>query len=175
MTRTEAEDLLFHEARLLDNRQLDSWLELFTQDGLYWIPIDDAAPVRSQTSLVYDTPERRVERVDHLLNNYFPSQSPRSRTVHVVSNVICEPVSKIDGKTETDAEADGEHATVYSSQVIYEMRTGDYTQSGIGELQTIVARVEHQLRRVDGALKIARKKILLMNRDTWQGNLTFLM
>ncbi len=107
------------------------------------------------------TPERRVERVDHLLHDYFPAQSPRSRTVHLVSNVICEE------------SANG--VTIRSNQVIYEMRTGDYRQAGIGEISSIIAQVEHNLQLIGNDLKIKRKKILLMNRDTWQGNLTFLI
>lgn len=161
LTRAEAEDLLFHEARLLDDRRLDEWLTLFTEDGLYWVPIDDAAPVAANASLIYDDANRRAERVDHYLHNAFPSQSPHSRTIHAISNVI------------VDSHAVG--AAVRSTQVVYEMRTGDFTQVGLGEVQAMPSIVEHLLREVDGALKIVQKKILLINRDTWQGNLMFLL
>lgn len=159
--RAEAEYLLSHEARLLDDLRLDEWLQLFTSDGLYWIPIDETAPLASQGAIIYDPPLRREERVYHLLHTAFPAQSPRSRTVHFVSNVLVDP--------------HGDELRVGSSQIVYEMRTGDYAQKGIGEILPVVARVEHRLRRVDGALRIAEKKILLINRDTWQGNLTFML
>jgi ethylbenzene dioxygenase subunit beta len=64
---------------------------------------------------------------------------------------------------------------VRSTQVVYEMRTGDFSQVGLGEVQSVVATVEHLLRPVDGRMKIARKKILLINRDAWHGNLMFLV
>jgi 3-phenylpropionate/cinnamic acid dioxygenase small subunit len=161
LTRAQAEDLLFHEARLLDDRRLEEWLKLYTDDGLYWIPIDDAAPVAANASLIYDDANRRAERVDHYLHNAFPSQSPHSRTIHAISNVIVEP------------HAAG--AEVRSTQVVYEMRTGDFTQVGLGEVQAVPAVVEHLLREVDGKFMIVQKKILLINRDTWQGNLMFLL
>jgi 3-phenylpropionate/cinnamic acid dioxygenase small subunit len=161
MTRSEAEDLLFHEALLLDQLRLEEWLQLFTSDGLYWVPIDDSKPISSHASLVYDTPLRREERVYHLLHNTFPAQSPRSRTVHLVSNVIVEPAA--------------DSVTIRSSQVIYEMRTGDFKQVGLGDVRPLVASVEHILRPADGRMKIAQKRILLINRDTWQGNMTFII
>lgn len=161
MTRFEAEDLLFREARLLDDLRLDEWLQMFTQDGLYWVPIDDSAPVSSQASIIYDDTLRREERVYHVLDTSFPAQSPPSRTVHFVSNVTVQPA--------------GSDVLVSSSQLIYEMRTGDFAQKGIGELTPIVARVDYIVRPVGGKMLIKEKKVLLINRDTWQGNLTFIL
>jgi 3-phenylpropionate/cinnamic acid dioxygenase small subunit len=167
MTRSEAEDLLFREAWLLDTLQLDQWLQLYTDDGLYWVPIDDSVPVASQGALIYDPPLRREERVYHVLHTSFPAQSPRSRTVHMVSNVIVHQ----DGP----ARGHPDDCLVTSSQVIHEMRTGDFAQTGIGDIVPVVARVDYVLRRVEGGLRIAEKKVLLINRDTWQGNLTFIL
>ena len=161
ISRHEAEDLLFLEAHLIDDWKLEEWLKLYTPDGLYWVPIDDSVPVASQGAIIYDDPLRREERVYHLLHTSFPAQSPNSRTVHVVTNVTVEP--------------SGDGAVVWSSQVVYEMRPGDYTQRGIGDVVPSVARVQHVLRRIGGQIRIAEKKILLINRDTWQGNLTFIL
>ncbi len=162
MTRTDAEDLLYREARLLDRRRLEEWLTLFTDDGLYWIPIDDAKPPAINTSIVYDDRLRREERVHHSLNHTFISQSPHSRTVHFVSNVAVEPAGP--GTFRVD-----------SSQLIYEVRIGDFTQVGLGDVRPIVADVEHLVRPIDGALKIARKTIRLIDRDMAVGNLTFII
>lgn len=168
-TRAQAEDFLIHEARLLDDLKLEEWNALFTADGHYWIPLDDREPIATSASIMNDTPLRREERVHHLLHNKFPAQSPRSRTLHFISNV---------GVTIPGGAQDGTHdgvVVVRSSQIVYEMRTGDHKQVGLGVPQAIVADVEHQLRPVDGQMRIARKKILLLNRDSWLGNLTFLM
>jgi 3-phenylpropionate/cinnamic acid dioxygenase small subunit len=161
ITRAQAEDLLFAEARLLDKLELDSWLHLFSEHGLYWIPIDENAPNEVNLSIIYDTPMRRQERVHHILHNTYPAQSPRSRTVHFVSNVT--------------VEQDPRGVKVQSSQLIYEMRTGDSSQVGLGEPAPLVAQVEHVLCEEAGQVKILEKKILLINRDAWHGNLTFLI
>lgn len=163
MTRAEAEDFLYREARLLDELQLDEWLTLFAKDGLYWIPIDDSKPPERNLSVICDPPLRREERVHHILRTQFPSQTPRSRTVHLVSNVEVSP----DGATGA--------VRLRSNQVIHEIRTGDYRQTGLGEMRTLVATVEHVLRPEDGKLKIALKKIKLIDRDMPLGNLTFLI
>ena len=162
LSQADAAALLFREARLLDQFRLDEWLQLFTADGLYWIPIDESKPPRRSASIVYDDAPSREERVHHLLHLPFPAQNPRSRTVHVVANIEV-------------MESDAGVATVHSSQVIYETRTGDYTQIGLGELTTIVARVEHELRHGADGWRIALKKILLIDRDMPQGNLTFML
>ncbi|WP_420223263.1 aromatic-ring-hydroxylating dioxygenase subunit beta [Pigmentiphaga litoralis] len=161
LSRAQAEDMLIHEAHLLDELKLDEWLTLFTEDGLYWAPIDENDDIATHVSLVYDTPLRREERVYHLLHNEFPAQSPRSRLLHCISNVRVTPSD--------------DSVIVSSSQVVYEMRTGDFAQVGLGDIRPLVARMEHTFRSVDGAFKIACKKILFINRDAWHGNLTFII
>ena len=44
ITRSEAEDLLFEEAELLDQWKLDQWLALFTEDAAYLVPSTDLPP-----------------------------------------------------------------------------------------------------------------------------------
>lgn len=161
-TRAEAEAFLFSEAELLDELRLEEWLQLFTTDGLYWIPIDDTVPIEGCASIVRDDTLRREERVFHLLHTHFPAQSPPSRTLHMIGNVRV-------------GNATNEHVLVRSNQTIHEVRTGDYRQTGLGLPTALVARVEHSLRWEDGAPRIAQKKILLLNRDMPLGNLTFLL
>ena len=42
LLRPEAEDFLYLEADLLDKRDYDAWLKLFTRDGIYWLPMDES-------------------------------------------------------------------------------------------------------------------------------------
>lgn len=161
-TRADAEAFLFLEAELLDELRLEEWLRLFTPDGLYWIPIDDAVAAESCASIVRDDTLRREERVFHILHTYFPAQSPPSRTLHMIANV------------RVRAAADGQ-VLVCSNQTIHEVRTGDYRQTGLGIATLLAARVEHTLRWQDGTPRIAQKKILLLNRDMPLGNLTYLL
>jgi ethylbenzene dioxygenase subunit beta len=161
ITQQDAEAFLYREAELLDELRLEEWLRLFTADGLYWVPIDEALSTGVTASIVRDDSLRREERVFHLLHTKFPAQSPRSRTLHLISNVRI-------------AEAGPGIVRLISNQTIHEVRTGDFRQVGLGTINTIIAKVEHVLRPEQGELKIALKKILLINRDMPQGNLTFL-
>lgn len=161
LTRTEAEDFLFHEAALIDEWLLEDWLKLFTEDGIYWLPIDPDKGPDENTSLIYDIPIRREERVFRLLETPFPSQAPHSRLVHAVTNV------RVD-----EGEADG-LVVVRSNQMITELRAGDFRQTGLGEQRTFVGRCEHRLRLDPDGPRIALKKLVLLNRDISIRNLTF--
>ena len=162
MTRAEAEDFLFHEAELLDARRFEEWLELFTPDGFYWLPIDPDADPKRRVSLVYDNDVRRRERVWRLANTQAPSQTPRSRTQHFVANVRV-------------ADGEGDRVIVRSAQMICEMRGGDYRQPGLGVQENFAADCAHTLVRENGAWRIALKKMVLLNRDVSIENLSFLL
>jgi 3-phenylpropionate/cinnamic acid dioxygenase small subunit len=161
-SRDEAESFLITEAEMLDELRLDEWNALFTPDGVYWIPIDENMSPDETVSIVFDNALRREERVFHLLHTRFPAQSPRSRTLHTISSIRVHP-------------EDQQRVRILSHQVIYEVRTGDYRQIGLGDTQMIVARVEHMIDLSSGSPKIAKKTISLLNRDMPLGNLTFLI
>src|SRR5689334_25419037 len=38
LSRQQAEEILFEEAQLLDERRYDEWLALLTDDAIYWVP-----------------------------------------------------------------------------------------------------------------------------------------
>ena len=38
LSRSEAEDILYAEARLLDERRHNEWLGMLTADAVYWMP-----------------------------------------------------------------------------------------------------------------------------------------
>ena len=163
MSRTQAEDFLYEEARLLDERLYQDWLGLFAEDGIYWLPIDaDAAP-KEHLSLIYDDAHRREERVYRLTEFAPPSQSPPSRTLHMVSNVQVR-----------NGAAAGE-LTPHSSQIIHEMRGGDHRQYELGDPRSFAARCEHRVRQEAGVWRITLKRMLLLNRDVPIPNLTFII
>jgi 3-phenylpropionate/cinnamic acid dioxygenase small subunit len=169
LSRAEAEDFLFEEARLIDEGHHQAWLDLFTADGIYWLPINaDAAPTE-HLSLILDDTHRREERVYRLRQTQFPAQSPSSQTLHVVSNIQVR-----DGITEELASGE---VTLFSSQIIHEIRGGsaDDRQLGLGDQRTFAGRAEHRLRRVDGVWRMSLKRLVLLNRRTPIPNLTFLL
>lgn len=147
----EIEEFLFHEARLLDERRFEDWMELFTEDGVYWVPAEEGQDNPTDTvSIFHDNRqlmEVRIRRLRHPANH---AQRPPSRTRHLVTNVVLD---------DTDAET-GE------LDVASNLQMAEYRDD---ERRTFAAAVTHRLRRVDGALRIARKRIDLIDCDAAHG------
>jgi len=162
LTHAEAESLLYQEARLLDERRLEDWLGLFTEDGLYWLPMAEGTDPLREPSLAYDDAGGRAQRVYALLHTRHHSQIPPSRTLHCISNLEMEP-----GATDTEA-------LVRCNLVVYELRPGHRQQYGMGKMRALAGRGEYRLRFQDG-WKIALKKILLLDSDQPMTNLTFIV
>lgn len=154
--RAEAQDLLFREAALLDRREFSAWLELFTDDCVYWIPSmrDEADPAR-EVSIVYDDRSLLVERVWRLESGLAYAQEPASRTAHLVGNVT------------VSAPGDDGVVDVESVLMVTEFRRAAQ--------RVYAGRCLHRLRREAGGLAIAFKKVELIDNDGHIGNLSILL
>ncbi len=84
---------LYREARLLDDRAFDEWLECYSEDAEYWMPAwtdDDALTTnpRTEISLIYYPNRKGLEdRVYRLNTERSSASTPEARTSHFVSNV----------------------------------------------------------------------------------------
>ena len=162
LTRAQAEDFLFEEARLIDDRLFEEWLDLFTDDGIYWIPIDEDSDPTFQTSILYDDNKIRQIRVHHLLHERNFAQSPPSRTVHQISNV------------QVTIGESNEEVTIRCNLLVHELRAGDHLQLGLGDQRALAGKCIYQL-RYQGSWRIALKKVVLINRHMPIINLSFLV
>jgi benzoate/toluate 1,2-dioxygenase beta subunit len=160
--RSEAEDFLFLEAQLLDSRDYEQWLRLFTPDGIYWIPMEDDVDPELEPSVLYDDTRMREMRVHQLLHKPHYAQQPRSRTVHAISNVTVAAAEQAD------------EAIVRCNVMVAELREGDFQQLGLGDQRLFSGHCEYRLRQADG-LAIAMKKVVLINRDLPIVNLSFIL
>ena len=89
--RAALEDFIIHEARLLDARRFRDWMELFAEDGTYWVPaVPDQKSPFDQASLFYDDRELMKTRVERLEHPRIHVQTPPSRTAHLVGNIVVE-------------------------------------------------------------------------------------
>ncbi len=162
LTREAAEALLLLEARLLDERRFEEWLDLFTPDGRYVLPSgeDDA-----ELALIDDDRATLEDRVTRLRSPAAHAQSPPSRTLHIVSGVEVEAL----GAGPAEALADGREARVHSVCIVYEAR--------LGMVRSFAGRCRHVLRTHPGqpAWRIASKTVWLVDRDQPLYNLTFLI
>lgn len=86
------EAFLFHEARLLDERRFEEWLDLFTETGWYWVPVQAGQDnPRDTISLIYDDRRLLETRIRRFRNPRIHAQIPPSRTSHLLGNVTVEP------------------------------------------------------------------------------------
>jgi len=150
LLRFEVEEFLYYEASLLDERRLDQWLALCTDDIHYWMPIRRTTTAREVDReftkpggmAYFDDDRRTLElRVQRLQVGRAWAEDPPSRTRHMVSNVRIMDV-------------DGAEILVGLNFQLYRTRLDSEEDSWIG-------RREDRLRRVDGALKLARRHIYL--------------
>jgi biphenyl 2,3-dioxygenase beta subunit len=158
----EIEHFLFHEARLLDDRRFHEWVELFTEDARYWMPIrsdrSENEPAREFTkdnelAFFDETKETLKQRAQKLDTGMAWAEEPRSRTRHLVTNVEA---------YETD---DPARVQVYCNFIVY--RTRLETKEDL-----FVGRREDLLRKESGLWKIAGRKIFLDQTVLFADNLS---
>src|SRR5215831_12570100 len=87
LTLAQLQEFIEREADLLDEQRFDEWLELFADDGVYWVPArpGQESPL-THVSLFYDDKPTLRIRVERLKHPKIHSQTPRSKTVRVLSN-----------------------------------------------------------------------------------------
>lgn len=147
----DLEQFLFEEAALLDDRRFHEWLDLFTEDTHYWMPVrstrargeeEQEFTREHENSYFDDDKPMLVQRVDKLDTGFSWAEDPPSRTRHMVTNVRIRP-----------GVASGEYL-VHCDFIVYRTRLATDEDLWIG-------RREDTLRKVDGAWKIAGRKIFL--------------
>jgi 3-phenylpropionate/cinnamic acid dioxygenase small subunit len=144
-TRSEVEQFLYHEAWLLDHGRLDEWLGLFTDDATYWIPLQASqSDPLTASSIVYDDRRLLEVRVRQFQHPRAHARTPAPRTVHQISNVHV-------------LEAEADELRVASTLVMLEFRHERQRVWG--------ALVEHRLRRTRDGLRIAAKRVDLVNSE----------
>ncbi len=150
----EFEEFLFHEARCLDEGRFEDWLDLFTDDGWYWVPSQpDQENPQDTVSLIYDDRMLLETRVRRLSRPGAHTQSPPPRTSRIIGNVTVE---------EADATAD---AWLIASrfQMVEHRRDRQRVFAGA---------CRHRLERHDGHFRIRWKRVDLVNCDGMMEGLT---
>jgi 3-phenylpropionate/cinnamic acid dioxygenase small subunit len=168
LLQREIEEFLYREAELLDTHRYEEWLDLFTDDVHYWMPMRRNVP--------HDEPERELtrpgldvnwfdegkdtltRRVKQILTGIHWAEEPPSRISHMISNVQITGTSPEDG---APAEVG-----VRCRFLIYRNRVET-------ETDVLVGKREDRLRRAGGDWKIARRMIALDQNVLLAKNLTF--
>jgi benzoate/toluate 1,2-dioxygenase beta subunit len=139
------EQFLYHEARLLDTGQLEAWLDLFTDDATYWLPLERGQKDPFETSSIIHDDRTLLElRVKQARHPRAHARQPLARTVHQVGNVMV-------------LSDNGSGITVASTLNLVEFRNEKQRHYG--------ALVEHRLRRAGDGYRIAHKRVDLVNSE----------
>ena len=139
--------LVYHEARLIDEKRFNEWYELFTDDARYWMPLTrDQPDGENFTSLLYEDKLLLRVRIERLSNpNSFSQQEPS----------FCQHVMQA---PEIERGATSDVLWITRAPFIY-VET---------QLDTQIVLAGHSwlhLTEIDGELRIKLKKIDLLNRD----------
>jgi benzoate/toluate 1,2-dioxygenase beta subunit len=149
---TDIELFLISEARILDERRWKDWLSLFTDQGWYWVPIQEGqANPKTNVSLIYDDRRLLETRVRRLIAGKLHTQSPVARTSRIIANATLENEA-------------GDTLTVRSKFEMVEYRR---------DKQRLFAGTQwHGLQRSIDSFVIQWKKVELVNCDSMMDGLT---
>jgi 3-phenylpropionate/cinnamic acid dioxygenase small subunit len=140
-------DFVYREARLIDEKRLDEWYELFTEDARYWMPLARGQPDgETHTSLFYEDKLLLKVRIERLRTpNAFSQQQPS----------FCQHILQQPSVEEADAAANR-----------FLVRTPFlYVEAQLDSQLILAAVAWHHLTSIGGAVRIRLKKIELLNCD----------
>jgi len=151
----EVTQFIYREARFQDDHAYDEWEALWTEDGVYWIPANgEGGDPEMEMSIVYDNRSRIALRIRQFHTGKRYSQSPQSRLRRIVSNIEI-------------LNQDGDELLVTSNAMVFESSVrGDIIWA---------SRNEYTLRREGHAMRMARKKVVLVNNETALYSMAFLI
>lgn len=140
-------EFVYTEARLIDEKRFAQWYELFSEDGLYWMPLSrDQVDGRTQTSLFYEDRLLLKVRLERLRSPNAFSQAQPSWCQHVLQAPRIESRDDESGK--------------------FVLRTPFmYVEAQRDEQQVYTGVAWHHLVLLDVGLRMQMKKIDLLNRE----------
>jgi 3-phenylpropionate/cinnamic acid dioxygenase small subunit len=153
ISREEVVAFVYHEARLLDEQRFDAWLDLFTEDGCYWMPLEHGQTDRRLTASLMDEDMLLLRiRVERLKGARTYSQKPKSRCHHLLQ------------QPQVDVfDSDTNRFSVWTAM--------HYVETRQDRQDLYAAWATHDLTEVDGALRIRMKRVDLVNCDAAFGNI----
>lgn len=155
------EQFYYDECALLDGRDFEPWVDLFTDDSHYFMPIRRTRTLKEldheftkpgEMAFFDDTKPLLLGRVAKLGTGRSWSEDPPSRVRHLITNV----------RITAD---DGTEMEVVSNFHVYRTRLHAEEDHWIGSRSDT-------LRRTDGGLRIARRHIFLEQTVLTAPNLT---
>lgn len=156
----EVEQFLYREARYADESDYDAWEALWTDDAVYWVPANgaDTDPAR-EMSVIYDNRSRIRTRLKQTRTGKRYAAAPASNLRRTLGNI-----EFIGGRANS---AGGIDLEVAANFLLLESRArGNHLWGG---------RVTYRLRRGDTGLRLAYKKVVIVDNDKPIPTLGFLI
>ncbi len=155
-TKADLIDFIYDEVRLLDDGKFSDWLNLWEPDGVYWMPLDYAqTDEKLVTSLLHEDMFMLRLRVERLNGERTFSQKPKSRCHHLIQRPNVDLLDIENGRFKT-------------------VTAMHYVETRLDEQFLLAVTAEHDLVLRDGAIKIKRKKVVLLNSDAAFRNIQLL-
>ncbi len=163
----EIEDFLYEEMEILDDRQFERWLDFFSEDVRYWMPMrknmafrDRERDITGSTDVAWidDDKISLTKRVKQILTGIHWAEEPLSRVSHLISNI----------RIARDAAAltEGDELEVRSNFLLHRNRLETETDFLAGRRIDV-------LRRTGGRFLIAKRTIIIDQSVLLAKNLTF--
>jgi benzoate/toluate 1,2-dioxygenase beta subunit len=147
------ETFLYDEANLLDNPDLDRWMNLYSEDGTYWMPVkEDQVDALNHVSIFYDDRVMMEVRRRNFVHPRAASKDHKVRSSHIISNV------RTNGNNDK-----GDLIVTSNFQALVFYRN---------EQRAFGGKYEHHLICEGESYKIRHKKVTLINCDAPQKSLT---
>jgi 3-phenylpropionate/cinnamic acid dioxygenase small subunit len=145
---TAVQQFLYREARLLDGRKWAEWLDLFCDDAVFWVPAvtmtgEHTSDPATSLNFMYIVGRAGLEaRAYRVESGGSLASNPLPHTRHLITNVMVDH----DGSGEMSAFANVQ-TVAFCEPRGQQILSGSY---------------EYVLRKQNGGLRIARKKVLLL-------------
>lgn len=145
-TACELVDFVYAEAWLLDDERYEQWLDLFAAAGRYWVPLEGARQNETEKRNSIADEDRMLLslRIERLRAGLAHSQQPRSSMQHILQQ-----------PTVLQHE-EGAGSAILRTPFVYAESRGD-------EMVTLHGHYIHNLIRERDALRIALKRVNLVN------------
>lgn len=156
----EVEQFLYREARLADENDYDGWEALWTDDALYWVPVDgEGEHPRTHVSIIFDNRSRISTRMKQVKTGKRYAQAPPSNLRRIIGNV-----ELLGGRENAGGSVDLE---VGANFIAFESRDRGNTIWG--------GRTTYRLRKEDDLIRLVYKKVVLADNERAVPTLGFLI
>jgi len=142
----EIENFLYYEADLLDNNDLENWMQLFTEDGTYWMPVArNQQDPHGHISILFENRAVMAVRANNFGHRLAASMEYDIRSSHLIANIRVVDFDENTG--DCTIKSNFQAVLYYREQTLF---AGTCT---------------HQLKRVGDSYRIVQKRVDLINCD----------